>query len=251
MDKQDTPYNEDYYRTGGYAHINTGPTGQYFWARRFYAGLVMRYCRPGGRVLEVGSGLGHVLERLQDKFEAYGIDISAYAVDQAHVRAPRARVQVLAVEDIVGQYGPEFFDAIIACHVFEHLEQPGEVARICFEALRPGGVMIIATPNLAAPMKAGKGDRWFGYGDPTHISMKVPDDWLALLRGVGFGVKRVFGDGMWDVPYVPVVPPIMQLPIVGFPAIVQTLSGVPMIPVRLSESLIAVVKKPERGGGAA
>lgn len=250
MDKQDTPYNEDYYRTGGYARINTGPTGQYFWARRFYAGLVRRYCRPGGRVLEVGSGLGHVLARLQDRYETYGIDISAYAVDQAHIRAPRAKTQVMAVEDI-GQYGPGFFDAIIACHVFEHLEQPLDVAKVCYDALSPGGVLIMATPNLAAPLKARKGDRWFGYGDPTHISMKVPADWLTMLRGVGFQVTRAFGDGMWDVPYIPAVPPVMQLPIVGFPAIVQTLSGIPMIPVRLSESLIAIVKKPGRAGGTA
>ena len=250
MGQQDTPYNEDYYRTGGYADLNTGLTGQYFWARRFYAGLVRRYCRPGGRVLEVGCGLGHVLARLQDQYEAYGIDISAYAVDQARIHAPRAKAEVLAVEDI-GQYGAEFFDAMIAVHVFEHLEQPADVAKICFDALRPGGVLIMATPNLAAPLKARKGDRWFGYTDPTHISMKVPDAWLTMLRGVGFEVKRAFGDGMWDVPYVPVIPAILQLPIVGFPAIIQTLSGIPMIPVGLSESLIAVVQKPPARGESA
>lgn len=250
MGQQDTPYNEDYYRTGGYAHLNTGLTGQYFWARRFYAGLVRRYCRPGGRVLEVGCGLGHVLARLQDSHEAYGIDISEYAVDQARMHAPRAKAEVLAVEGI-GQYGNEFFDALIAVHVFEHLEEPAEVAKTCFDALRPGGVLIMATPNLAAPLKARKGDRWFGYTDPTHISMKVPAVWLTMLRGVGFEVKRAFGDGMWDVPYVPVIPAILQLPIVGFPAIVQTLSGIPMIPVALSESLIAIVQRPPARGESA
>jgi 2-polyprenyl-3-methyl-5-hydroxy-6-metoxy-1,4-benzoquinol methylase len=243
LDEEQTPYDEDYYRTGGYADLNTGLTGQYFWARRFYAGLVRRYCASGGRVLEVGCGLGHVLQRLQDQYEAYGIDVSAYAVDQARITAPRAKAEVLGVEEIA-RYGAGFFDAMIAVHVFEHLEQPSDVARICFEALRPGGVLIMATPNLAAPMKERKGDRWFGYKDPTHISMKVPGEWLTMLKDAGFSIRRTFGDGMWDVPYVPRVPAFMQLPIVGFPAIVQTLSGVPMIPVRFSESLIAVAQKP-------
>jgi 2-polyprenyl-3-methyl-5-hydroxy-6-metoxy-1,4-benzoquinol methylase len=243
MDQQETPYNEDYYRSGGYENLNTGLTGQYFWARRFYAGLVRRYCNPGGRVLEVGCGLGHVLARLQDTYEAYGIDISAYAVDQARIHAPLAKSEVRAVEDI-GQYGPGFFDAMIACHVFEHLERPREVVDLCLASLRPGGIMIMATPNLAAPMKARKGERWYGYGDATHISMKIPDEWLAMLRDSGFEVKRVFGDGMWDFPYIGGIPAILQLPVFGLPAIVQTLSGVPMIPVGLSESLIAVVQKP-------
>ncbi len=250
MEEQDTPYGEDYYRTGGYAGLNTGLTGQYYWARRFYAGLVRRYSPPDGRVLEVGCGLGHVLARLQDRYETYGIDISPYAVGQAQAYAPRAKAEVMGVEEI-GRFGSEFFDAMIAVHVFEHLEQPPAVAQLCFDTLRPGGVLIMATPNLAAPLKASKGDRWFGYKDPTHISMKVPGEWLTMLRDAGFIVKRTFGDGMWDVPYVPHVPAIMQLPIVGLPAIIQTLSGIPMIPVGLSESLIAVVQKPRIRGESA
>ena len=138
IDPARSQYTEEYYRTGGYADLNTGITGKYFWARRFYASLVRRY-RAGGRVLEIGCGLGHVLARLQDRYDAYGIDISEYAVEQARINAPRAHANVRAVEDI-GAYGREFFDAMIAVHVFEHLEQPLEVARTCYDALRPVSV---------------------------------------------------------------------------------------------------------------
>ena len=239
-------YDEEYYRSGGYAGLNTGLTGQYFWARRFYAALVRRYCR-NGRVLEIGCGLGHVLERLQDKYDAYGIDVSEYAVEQARSRAPRARAEVRAVEEI-GRYGTEFFDAMIAVHVFEHLQRPQDVAALCYESLRPGGVLIMATPNLSAPLKERKGDRWFGYKDPTHISMKPPSEWTAMLHEAGFRLRRAFGDGMWDVPYVAALPPILQLPVFGFPAIVQTLTCIPMIPVRYSESLIVIAEKSEPDG---
>jgi 2-polyprenyl-3-methyl-5-hydroxy-6-metoxy-1,4-benzoquinol methylase len=242
-------YDEEYYRSGGYAGLNTGLTGQYFWARRFYAALVRRYC-PTGRVLEIGCGLGHVLARLQDGYEAHGIDVSAYAVEQARITAPRAHAEVRAVEDI-GAYGSHAFNAMIAVHVFEHLEQPQEVAALCYDVLRPGGVLIMATPNLTAPRKAWKGDRWFGYKDPTHISMKAPAEWTAMLEEAGFRVRRTFGDGMWDVPYIPIVPSILQLPVFGLPAIIQTLTCVPMIPVRYSESLIAIAEKPRSGRAAA
>jgi hypothetical protein len=72
-----------------------------------------------------------------------------------------------------------------------------------------------------------------------------------MLEEAGFRVRRTFGDGMWDVPYIRIVPSILQLPVFGLPAIIQTLTCVPMIPVRYSESLIAIAEKPRSGRAAA
>lgn len=237
-------YGEQYYQSGGYEGLNRGWTGQYFWARRFYADLVRRYCPPRARVLEVGCGLGDVLRRLQDDYSTCGIDVSAYAVEQARQVAPRSEVQELRVEQIE-MFGTESFDGVLAVHVFEHLLEPERAARSVFDILRPGGTLIMATPNLDAPMRHRKGRTWFGYTDPTHISMKTPTEWLSILQSEGFAIRRVFGDGMWDVPYIPLIPAILQLAVFGLPAIVQTVAAIPFIPTRLSESLIVVADKPE------
>jgi SAM-dependent methyltransferase len=217
-----------------------GRFNQYWWARRFYANIIKRH-KSSGKLLEIGCGLGHVLMRLEDRFETYGIDVSPYAIEQAQTNTPRSKLRVAAAEEIGTLPGP--FDAIAAFHVVEHLEDPAAVLRQCADMLSPGGVLIFATPNTDAPFAKRKGDRWFALSDPTHISLKSAREWLALARQAGFRVRRAFSDGMWDVPYVPVVPAKVQLALFGLPAIAQTVTCLPFIPVRFGESLITVAEK--------
>jgi SAM-dependent methyltransferase len=217
-----------------------GRFNQYWWARRFYASIIKRYGKPG-KLLEVGCGLGHVLVRLQDDFETYGIDVSAYAIEQARKNTPRSTLSVAAAEEVGSLPGP--FDDIAAFHVVEHLEDPAAVLRLCAESLVTDGRLIFATPNTDAPLAKRKGERWFARTDPTHISLKSAREWLALVREAGFRVRRTFSDGMWDVPYVPRIPAKLQLAVLGLPTILQTVTCVPFIPVRLGESVIVVAEK--------
>ncbi len=236
-------FDEAYFRSNNYTGLNVGKTGKYFWSRRFYANLVLRYRRQG-RLLEIGSGLGHLLARLQNNFEAYGTDISEYGIAQAGRVATKANLRVLPAERL-SEFGPEFFDVIVAIHVVEHLEDPLGALKTCFQIMRPGGLLLVATPNLSAPLKRLKGSAWHGYNDPTHISLKEPGEWRRLLGEAGFKTRRSFGDGLWNVPYVKYVPSAIQLMLLGWPAAIQTLAARPLIPVALSESLILIAEKPQ------
>jgi 2-polyprenyl-3-methyl-5-hydroxy-6-metoxy-1,4-benzoquinol methylase len=217
-----------------------GWLNQYWWARRFYASLILRY-RKSGKLLELGCGLGHVLQRLEDHFQTYGVDVSEYAIEQARKNTPKSDLRVAAVEDVESLPGP--FDVIAAFHVVEHLEDPLAVLKSCARMTTPGGLLIIATPNTEAPFAKKKGPRWYANTDPTHISLKPPKEWTALLRQAGYRIKRAFGDGLWDVPYLPVIPAKLQIPLFGAPSILQTVTTVPFIPVRFSEALIAVAER--------
>jgi 2-polyprenyl-3-methyl-5-hydroxy-6-metoxy-1,4-benzoquinol methylase len=215
-----------------------GWLNQYWWARRFYAALIKRY-RRGGRLLEVGCGVGDVLRRLEG-FDAYGIDVSEYAVARASERAPQATVSVGTAESVAELPGP--FNVLASFHVVEHLEDPGAVLKLWGTVVRSGGLLVIATPNPDAPLAKRKGPKWHG-NHPTHIALKTPAEWKRLTEEAGFTVRKMFGDGLWDVPYVPVVPKALQLPIVGFPAAVQAVTTLPFIPVRFGESLILVAER--------
>lgn len=231
------PYGEEFFDPERYG----GRFTQYWWARRFYARLIARYAKPGGKVLEIGCGLGHVLARLEDRFETYGIDVSSFAIGQAAENAARTDLRVATVEQIASLPGP--FDVIAAFHVVEHLSDPAQAFEVCSRMTRPGGHLIVATPNTEAPFAERKGPRWYANTDPTHISLKPPDEWLELARRAGYSVVKKFGDGLWDVPYLPLVPAKVQLALFGLPGIVQVVTGIPFIPPRLGESLIFVARR--------
>ena len=74
-------YGEQYFQSYNYADRTLGRFSMYWFARRYYARLVRRYApaRQTGRLLEMGSGLGHLLGLLGEDFSCTGIDIALYA----------------------------------------------------------------------------------------------------------------------------------------------------------------------------
>jgi hypothetical protein len=109
--------------------------------------------------------------------------------------------------------------------------------------LTPRGLLLAATPNLDSPMRAIKKEGWVGYKDPTHISLKPPAEWLRLFQAHNLRPKRVFSDGFWDAPYLPVLPKALQKLLFGAPGGLQAILGWGIIPLRMGESLIIMADK--------
>jgi len=92
-------------------------------------------------------------------------------------------------------------------------------------------------------MRQRKKEGWIGYKDPTHINLKPPEEWLAVLRQHGLLPRRVFSDGFWDAPYFPLVPAFIQKLLLGAPGGLQAILGWSIIPLRMGESLIVLADK--------
>ncbi|MGH2605942.1 MAG: class I SAM-dependent methyltransferase, partial [Anaerolineales bacterium] len=220
---------------------------QYWWSNRFYAALARRFGPRRGRLLEVGCGLGHLLARLQDRFEAVGVDVNAAALHEAAQVAPRARLEQASAENL-SLFDDASFSIVIAKHVVEHLSLPEAAVAEFGRVLSPGGILLLATPNLDSPMHARKKEAWVGYRDPTHIALRRPAEWLDSIRRSGMEPFRIYSDGFWDPPYVALLPVLFQKILFGLPGGVQAVVGRPFLPPSWGESLIVIARR--TGGGA-
>jgi SAM-dependent methyltransferase len=104
--------------------------------------------RTGGpcALLDVGCGDGHFLQLARERgFAVEGIEFSPEGARLAAGRLGRP----VAVGDLARDHllpGP--FDALTLWHVLEHLPDAAAMLRAARERLRPGGLLVVAVPNL-------------------------------------------------------------------------------------------------------
>lgn len=102
----------------------------------------------GARVLEIGAGVGCTVKQFEQAgFDAAGVEpnrgFQAYSSEML-----RARVRHGGIED-VARMG--IIDAVLLVHVIEHFGSPREALDRIHAMLRPGGLLYVECPNLAAP----------------------------------------------------------------------------------------------------
>ncbi len=234
-------FDEKYFSTHTYANITFAKYSMYWWSNRFFGMLARRYGRRGARLLEVGSGMGHLVGQLSAAFEAYGMDLNHWAVDQSKKYSENASLQTASAQELPYQDGA--FNVVIIKHIVEHLPDPAKAIHEIGRVTEQGGILILATPNLGSLLKPWKGERWIGYQDPTHISLKEPQEWLRLIEAAGFELKRVTSDGFWDVPYIRFVPKAIQKLFFGSLGGIQAITGIIFLPMTWGESILVIARK--------
>ncbi len=213
----------------------------YWWSNRFNAMLARRYGRGGARLLEIGVGMGHLVGQLENTFETYGMDINHWAVKQSKSVVQKTQLETASAQEL--PFSDNSFNVVIIKHIVEHLPDPQKAIQEIGRVTEPGGVLILATPNLDSLLKPWKGDKWIGYQDPTHISLKRPAEWLDMIRSADFSPLKVFSDGFWDVPYVRFLPSPIQKLFFGSLGGFQAITGWIFLPMTWGESILVIARK--------
>jgi SAM-dependent methyltransferase len=157
---------------------------------RAYAPFTAPLLQAGGPALalDLGCGRGEWLELLGEQgFSAQGVDL-----DDGMLAACRERGLAARHQDALAalREQPEGSLALVsAFHLVEHLpfELVQDLIAESLRALRPGGLLIMETPN---PENLSVGATSF-YRDPTHIRPLPPDLLGFAADHAGFGRQRI------------------------------------------------------------
>jgi hypothetical protein len=71
-------------------------------------------------------------------------------------------------------------------NVIEHFLDPGKMLSLCRRSLRPGGKVIVITPNARALSHNIFGSFWSGLHVPRHTQIFNPDNFCRVASNLGF-----------------------------------------------------------------
>jgi SAM-dependent methyltransferase len=163
----------------------------------FYLGLVTRWVPQGGRLFELGTGMGHFLSLACERYACGGSDVNDFAVKAAGAKAPKARVQVGSYECIPTIPVP---DVVVSWDVLEHIERLDEAIDTIHQRLADNGILIGVVPVYDGPLG------WLVHRldkDPTHLHKVSRKQWSIWLQNNGFtilqdgGILRRLLMGRW------------------------------------------------------
>jgi 2-polyprenyl-3-methyl-5-hydroxy-6-metoxy-1,4-benzoquinol methylase len=156
--------------------------------RRFdsFAGF-FRFPGPGARVLDIGCGNGSYLCQMRSLgWEVCGVEPDPKSAAHARAAGLDVRDGLLQQQSLPAAH----FDGITMTHVIEHLHDPLDTLRRCWQLLKPGGQITVTTPNLASFGHEVFGPDWFALMPPTHLVLFTERGLWRAMERCGFKVSR-------------------------------------------------------------
>ena len=217
---------EELHKTG---KSNLQRKRKYFSKRILHPTLVAYYYHHFGhvrRVLDLGCGLGCMGRLKPDSaIEVYGLDIDEGAVAEA---AQYENAQVWDLEAQRLPFDGEYFDAVLAKDILEHIQAPWVLVTEIYRTLRPGGI-VIASVAMAKPKIV--------WNDYTHIRGFTGNALRALFEDCGFDVLHIHKMG--GIPLAGRLHLIKWIP---------TLLRLPPLDLFFGTSLEIKARRPNEGG---
>lgn len=138
----------------------------------------------GLKVLDVGCFTGDFLQILKAQgADVYGLELQGRAVEIANRKLDGRVFQA----DIDRADFPEMsFDVISLLAVIEHVIDPMHLLSRAQEFLRPGGLLLIQTPNSGSFLARMMRGLWPPYAPVEHIHLFSRESLTVALRQMGF-----------------------------------------------------------------
>lgn len=164
------------------------------------AAAVAAHVAPPARVLDLGCGDGALALRLADAgYEVTGVDLAEESPlgDEPGVAYQRVDLTDAGARTAFAEAHAAEFDLVLLIEVIEHVRDPWAAVETCARLARPGGTLIVSTPNITSFfsrfrfLTGGRfhqfeeGDLSYGHINPMHprkVELVLADCGLQLVE---------------------------------------------------------------------
>ena len=144
----------------------------------------------GGRLLEIGCSTGEMLVAAKSSFTATGVE-----ADEKNSHIARARGLDCFSGTLADAHFPDAsFDVAAMYHVIEHFPSPRAELRELHRVIKPGGWLVVETPNIATLWFRLLGARWRQF-ILDHIFFFTPQTITRLCEESGFEAHELRNAG--------------------------------------------------------
>lgn len=139
-----------------------------------------------GRLLDVGCGSGRFLAKMRN----FGWEVTGVEPDPKAVEVAR---KVLDIEVCQGtledtEFTQDSFDALTMSHVIEHVADPLVLLKECKRVLKPGGRLVLVTPNVESLGAWAFNQAWLHWDPPRHLFLFSPRTLTRCVESAGLRI---------------------------------------------------------------
>lgn len=174
------------YYSGGYQTIPTSLEELRELARpeKYRLEPIMRHKRSG-KLLELGPWIGLFASNAKDAgFDVTAIDINkdcvSFLKDVLDIKAIQSDDPALTLANL-----DDRFDIVVLWHCLEHFPRPWEVIQQISRVLQPGGILLVAIPNIQSYEFGVLKSRWVHIDAPRHLYFYPLDSLTSLCKQNG------------------------------------------------------------------
>lgn len=181
---------------------------------------------PRSTVLDYGCGWGCFSKQMADAGHAVlGIDLSADEINICRDVWSDSSENPTFKNASIDELSPNSFDVVVSCVVIEHTHNPGTYLHQINRVLKPGGLLLIALPNIMNPrfylplasprypeyLKRVSKRVLSGYDKSAlHIQAWDPTHFTHLVSTVGFLLQQYMPLEGIPLPSLPWVPRMLK-----------------------------------------
>ena len=149
---------------------------------------VERLAGSSGKILDIGCGTGLWLSAFGPKWEKFGVELSPRAAEIA-ARATGAKVFCGPIEAIPPS--GEKMDVVTALAIVEHLYEPSLLLEVCWDRLKPGGLLVVMSGDRESTVARRFGSEWPMYVPKEHLHFFSRRSLVHMLNVYGFRPVRI------------------------------------------------------------